>query len=753
MPAQHVSYAGITLPLATPQLEAIVRELKPFEDFEDADLWNFDQPHQQTGRMPTPSKPDLPPFRLGVLSWPTGASSPAWFHAVVNTDRLNQIRTAVGNPETPAPLVLNDGRVSHEVTASMYLLPARPLNQLGDDFADAWLLTLTDQRFFWYFRRTTVSAKPTSWEDLYSTIAADLGITLAADPIDMAYSSPSGKWVGYYMPSPAVLDAVATSVGQRIVVQLDGTVSAVNWENARDDSDAQVEDPDLRVLMGGRVSAADVRRYVPASINVLFLDTTAADTTVPHVENRTLVSLSVDGYGAATGISGNAEIIYADLAYDGTNGTAVASYAAAAATDWYGWRLENVDVSLPGIQNWTPTGWEDCVEWTVQLRNRTFWEVESGSEGDGIPDPFASTKVRRGPWSDVPSGYFPSGNDVGPPPQPGGCDGTGDAWVAGLLDTACLKLTVPDARGFCAGIDKDQLLYLRNTAANVWTSQSWDCSGTPPTGWVDANFVCDPSSVSGPAVFTSKTTGSSEPLLTLCGISYSLTIVCGGTDTVVFSGGGREYCSGTAHVPPCDDNFLVKLECTCCSIDGWQGDGYYCVCVSGGTDCSTCDLAPVLLTDANGDRCDPDITICSCRFDTFEEAEAACSPPVVPDAECNGLPVTVSQLLYLHFSACTGDFASLNGITLGPMTWNGSGSWVNSGTQSGFTTFRVDLNPGPPWEICSTGVTLAGCIDDTTGLSCIQCSPWALENGFTPAAGTCLSSGGTAHYIVDESPT
>lgn len=396
------SYAGVTIPVTPPETEGWWDAVHPRDLFKEWSGWNFAGFDLQN--LPTPAWPEAPRFQVGVLSWPTGAVRPAWFHFACKQATLDAIRAAVSDPVTPQDLTLFDGRPGKTVTAKLYMLPPRPVAQFAIPWPgradDLWLVTLTDVRFFFQWRRSNVVSRPSSWASLYANLAADLGVTLTPEAVHSAYGVPSRKWIGYDRPAAAVLDAVAETVGQRVVANLDGTFKTVSATTAKAASAAlvagkaaaSVSGVSPRWLAGGLVDEADVARYVPASVNTLFasgyVNVTPA---APYTVNNTLASLAIAEYGSSTGVAGAAGSVYADTAFDGTNAAACAAYAQRAATDWYGWRLPDADFVWPLVEPWVPTGWEDCVEWTWQKR---------------ADQPFASTAVRRGEWDDFVSGSW-----------------------------------------------------------------------------------------------------------------------------------------------------------------------------------------------------------------------------------------------------------------------------------------------------------------------------------------------------------
>lgn len=124
-------------------------------------------------------------------------------------------------------------------------------------------------------------------------------------------------------------------------------------------------------------------------------------------------------------------------------------------------------------------------------------------------------------------------------------------------------------------------------------------------------------------------------------------------------------------------------------------------------------------------------------------------------ASCNGVNFDslISSTLYIHFGRppaipCTGDFAVLNDETVGPLLWDGV-HWY-CGPQLGFTDLIVQpnyLDAGRP-VIGTVGVSLAGAVNDVTGLSPNSCTGFRLNNA-TTATGSL--GAGIVSYIVDDS--
>jgi hypothetical protein len=97
------------------------------------------------------------------------------------------------------------------------------------------LLTLVDERFYWWFKSAEieVTGGTTTWAELYAAIGTALGITITADEVPAAYLKPPTALTSRHDALPVLLDAVASSVGQRVVRRLDGSVLALNSTSSR----------------------------------------------------------------------------------------------------------------------------------------------------------------------------------------------------------------------------------------------------------------------------------------------------------------------------------------------------------------------------------------------------------------------------------------------------------------------------------------------------------------------------------------
>jgi hypothetical protein len=211
---------------------------------------------------------------------------------------------------------------------------------------------------------------------------------------------------------------------------------------------------------------------------------------------------------------------------------------------------------------------------------------------------------------------------------------TGCGSLVGLLEDSCTKLELVCASGEFAEMDAAQFTGVYGFGvAGVWTFMVWD---TDTEDWVDFELELFPGDTPlTPVIYT----GATE---TLTAGGVELKPMCFG-ESATFAGGPQRGFDGDAALrallQACDSNdFVVRVSCNCCVIDGWEGEGWYVL-----ADCVVAELL-------DGDECvsvDP-VVIVSGRYDTESEANAAagiCSG----GAEIDGSPccACVKELLTL----------------------------------------------------------------------------------------------------------
>lgn len=335
--------------------------------------------------------------RLNTLIWPTGASRWAQFHGIVNEEQLKQIRTNTGGAPGPASLEMSwyddKDQLVDRITPSMYMLAARPLDQLilGGDEADSgfishglYLLSLVDARYFWWYKSTaviTVTEGTTTWSQLFTSLGTAIGAAITVDSVASAYLKPSASLTAQYEFTPPMLDAVAYNVGQRIVRALDGTVKSQSASSASTALTANLALPAARSRRGGGKYAYDpaktpndLNAMAPATVRVLYPKADCGLLTGEWYTSstKTLAALALAEFGTATGVAGIEKTFHCSCTADFTGGsgpvnsTELAALTTQIATDYYRFAPQAVDVKYTGIVSFASEAQSDRIEWAYR---------------------------------------------------------------------------------------------------------------------------------------------------------------------------------------------------------------------------------------------------------------------------------------------------------------------------------------------------------------------------------------------------
>lgn len=381
-----MSYAGIELPTVPPKLAAWVEtNIPPREVYEFS-------PHYDTNSMagiPAPPPFVPPPVRPGILYWPTGASRWAIYHTVLTGEQMAEMRTVLAEGQgnggyKKADLVLDDGKTT--LTTQMTMVPPRPLSGWFPESTDGklptidldyremndlWLVTLVDTRFFWWFRQGTPTTS--TFKTMVEGMITALGETATVpSTFGENYPTPKTRWSQAARPVPVLLDAACSAVGRKLVRKLDGTLEFQTWEEARDAAKnflvrqyelsapstplapPALSEADFARIAGGVLDYEDLRRHVPATVQVYYSTTAKQD--------KTLASLAIPDYLSYTGRVNEAAVVRIDDLSGGET-SSLSTFVTEAAGDWYGWQLANVNLVLGGLAGWDGCGWQEAVRW------------------------------------------------------------------------------------------------------------------------------------------------------------------------------------------------------------------------------------------------------------------------------------------------------------------------------------------------------------------------------------------------------
>lgn len=374
-----ITYGGIPLGGSTShssQLNALLAEW-----WHQQGIREFSHPGYHTYGIdhlpiPAPPQPECP--RPWVLSWPTGASRWATFHAIVTGDQLTSIIGGQGSPRT---LQVSDG--TRWAEPAMWLLPPRPIGQVED--ADYYLICLVDDRYWWWQQCGLPASNPASWTALLADLFTSVGVSASLPTIPAAYGTPDPvRWAVGFKPLPLLIDAACTTVGLRVIRELNGQVTVTTAATAQSADQSQWDLMKEDCLTGGRATKIMIGQSVPASVRVVF---TGPVSQGAGIEDRTLASLGLATFAGITPVPGKVATVNADMSADDLAG--YMAYATQAATDYYQWCLSLTDATFRGIVPWRPTGLEDRIEWdhSDKIFTRVFRTVtaDRNTYGDSRP--------------------------------------------------------------------------------------------------------------------------------------------------------------------------------------------------------------------------------------------------------------------------------------------------------------------------------------------------------------------------------
>jgi hypothetical protein len=384
-----LQFASEYLPAITADwVDIIARKISPFELL---DFQRFEFPGKRRIGWTYPGSLRRRGVHLGSLYWPRDASRFGVAYLLATDSNLANIRAKLSaqvSQETGSAIAFGPGEliISEEnqqfqtvgkVTASMWMLPARPLSSIiGQQGMN--LITLVDDRYWWWFRDTgqiAIVPGETTWADLYDLTAQALGVDIEYDAISPNYLEPGAGLAAQYEQSPMLLDAIAYNVGQRICVDLDGSVHAYSQSSSQ-----QILQGTLSLLQadaprtmfrtgGGFISAKDRPLLLPSAVRVAFPRSVGyVDLGQSYAVEISLADLNIQELGTVG--NGNIKLFHDSCAAEGPtastpiNATSLTNLAKQIAIDWYLYQLGPLDSKFEGVVDWTIEGLSDSVTWT-----------------------------------------------------------------------------------------------------------------------------------------------------------------------------------------------------------------------------------------------------------------------------------------------------------------------------------------------------------------------------------------------------
>lgn len=339
--------------------------------------------------LPLPNYPPPPRPKINSLYWPTGASRWARGYFLATDAILDDLLAATGTTNAVKPLVLKDERSGVTITASVHMLPPRPITAVeaieGQARKGLWLLPVVDARYYWQWKHADNFEvdNEASWDSLFSLLGTALGATVDVDPFVGDYKLPDvEELTRRYENAALLLDALAHSTGRRIVVGFDGSVKAAGVAGASGDLDSNLEE--YALIAGGPIDR-NLAAITPAKVLVTFpkwrehYPDPGGDLHTVEVEAET-------GSTAATVkvIHSSAFADFTSKNSDPDNDSDLDALAEVIAADFYA-SLKHFDYSLPSLSAWSPTAFDDAIEFRF------------GTVRDG--DYEAYTRVRSRPYN------------------------------------------------------------------------------------------------------------------------------------------------------------------------------------------------------------------------------------------------------------------------------------------------------------------------------------------------------------------
>ena len=310
--------------------------------------------------MPKPNYSEYPEIKINQLIWPTGAARWARGYFLFDTPGKDEIESVTSCGSTAAELHVETPETGIFLKAALFPLAPVKISSAGDPAL--WLIPLVDERFWWQFKSHTDTDYDltNTWTNAYQELATQLGIVINADGVPAAYKSPDPGEFSRYSDNPAViLDAVAHSVGHRIIRDFDGTVYAYGWANSKLRVTSSIDDADNTPwwrIAGGQV---DLKRSAE-TVRVQF---PKAKSKFPDCgEAYSLNNLC----GGSCEKSGSVKVYHSTCLAnyeDGVlqNSAILSALASQITTDYCDSQAHSYDHTFVGLKKWELNGYDDFV--------------------------------------------------------------------------------------------------------------------------------------------------------------------------------------------------------------------------------------------------------------------------------------------------------------------------------------------------------------------------------------------------------
>lgn len=236
-------YGGVPLLVPTTEIETWIEQNISLKDIP---LWTyraFPGPGLENLSLPIGFYP-MKPIRLNRLVWYTGASRWGYIHALVDSTNLALIQEQAYGSDCLEfnKLDLEISSDARTITASLYLANVIPLSGIRG-VNGLFLISLVDKRWLWHGIPTPDLAidSTSTWTGILDDLETALDTTFTVDTIASAYLKPSPDLNVTGQPIPYVLDAIAFSLGMRVLVDFGGKIYLRSFTESKDNLDANLE--------------------------------------------------------------------------------------------------------------------------------------------------------------------------------------------------------------------------------------------------------------------------------------------------------------------------------------------------------------------------------------------------------------------------------------------------------------------------------------------------------------------------------
>lgn len=303
--------------------------------------------------LPKPNYPAPPPLRLNELYWPTGAAR--WARGLFLASKTVADALPKGEAVTFKAVV---GEQTLET--DLFVLPPHPVSCVTDA-ETLWLIPVVDERYWWQLRNVGTIGKPdlTTWETLYASLAERLGIELTVDEIHADYLYPDPEeFTRRYDNAATLLDAVAHSVGQRIVRQFNGDYRAIGWNDSAGELESNLADRTPWQQIAGDPYDHEP---IPETVTVAFPRLSCG---VPDCTRR-FYAITVGHEYDTESVAGATKTIHSTawalFNHQGnlTNLAELEALADRIASDYYAGLERSYDYTFAGLKEWFFTAYDD----------------------------------------------------------------------------------------------------------------------------------------------------------------------------------------------------------------------------------------------------------------------------------------------------------------------------------------------------------------------------------------------------------